>query len=203
MNSDLGRVVRAIISELERSIPQIAATEATVQSSSTSSSSSSTTTPTTQQVANNLPSNPNQNSSSFYSLPDLSSLSIEELSRLDNDPTYLSDFVEESTVMQCLHKQVDDLLDTIETISGKNIRILIQSQLIYLFYIKDENLSKKTQLEELHQATELSRDTMRTLGDRYEHSTKSYQERTEQFAPHHIRVCVRFVANSLNMFTTI
>lgn len=53
-------------------------------------------------------------------MPDLSVLSIEDLSKLNDDPLHLNDFVEELDVLQDFHKQVDVLLEDVEAITGKS-----------------------------------------------------------------------------------
>lgn len=54
-------------------------------------------------------------------IPELRSLTIEELKELDNDPEFLDDFVEELDVVKKLRNDMDILLQEIEAIASKLI----------------------------------------------------------------------------------
>uniref|UniRef100_A0A1B0D392 UBC core domain-containing protein n=3 Tax=Phlebotomus papatasi TaxID=29031 RepID=A0A1B0D392_PHLPP len=93
-HSDLGRIVRAIISELEKFPPKIfgGGEEAP-------------------QVDVNHP------PPAEGLIPELRSLTIDELKELDNDPEFLDDFVEELDVVKKLRNDMDVLLQEIEAIA--------------------------------------------------------------------------------------
>lgn len=97
------------------------ASDAATQSSS-SSSSSSTTTPTTKHTPNESGSSSSLETFAI-ALPDLSTLSIDDLVKLNDDPTHLFDFVEELDMLQGFHKQLDDLIDDVESITGKTFKL--------------------------------------------------------------------------------
>lgn len=74
-----------------------------------------------------MPTNDNTNSnsslvdSSAIELPDLSTLSIDDLAKLNDDPMHMIDFVEELDILQGLNKQLDDLMGDVETITGNHL----------------------------------------------------------------------------------
>lgn len=145
----------------------ISSTDVSAQSSS-SSSSSSTTTPTNNYTQNQSDSNSSL-SSFVFALPDLASLTIDDLAKLNDDPTELSDFVEELDMLQSFHGQLDAIIDEVESIA-------------------EDNLSKKSKLNDLLEESATSRAVMRTLGERYDQANRCYQDRADQFAPQHIKV---------------
>lgn len=54
-------------------------------------------------------------------MPNLSTLSLDELKQLDRDPEFFDDFIEELSVVQHLNKELDSMMNQVETISRKQI----------------------------------------------------------------------------------
>lgn len=52
-------------------------------------------------------------------LPDLYSLSLDELTKLDNDSEFMNDFVEEVTAIRSLNEELDLLMTDVEIIASK------------------------------------------------------------------------------------
>lgn len=61
-------------------------------------------------------------------MPNLSTLSLDELKQLDRDPEFFDDFIEELSVVQHLNKELDSMMNQVETISRKQIHILTISR---------------------------------------------------------------------------
>lgn len=56
-------------------------------------------------------------------MPNLSTLSLDELKQLDRDPEFFDDFIEELSVVQHLNKELDSMMNQVETISRKPIHM--------------------------------------------------------------------------------
>lgn len=59
-------------------------------------------------------------------MPNLSTLSLDELKQLDRDPEFFDDFIEELSVVQHLNKELDSMMNQVETISRKLRRAIIR-----------------------------------------------------------------------------
>lgn len=51
-------------------------------------------------------------------MPNLSTLSLEELKQLDRDPEFFDDFIEEMSVVQHLNEELDSMMNQVENISS-------------------------------------------------------------------------------------
>lgn len=51
------------------------------------------------------------------SMPNLSTLSLDELKQLDRDPEFFDDFIEEMSVVQHLNEELDSMMNQVENIS--------------------------------------------------------------------------------------
>lgn len=52
-------------------------------------------------------------------MPNLSTLSLDELKQLDRDPEFFDDFIEEMSVVQHLNEELDSMMNQVENISRK------------------------------------------------------------------------------------
>lgn len=51
-------------------------------------------------------------------MPNLSTLSLDELKQLDRDPEFFDDFIEEMSVVQHLNEELDSMMNQVENISS-------------------------------------------------------------------------------------
>lgn len=51
-------------------------------------------------------------------MPNLSTLSLDELKQLDRDPEFFDDFIEEMSVVQHLNEELDSMMNQVESISS-------------------------------------------------------------------------------------
>lgn len=125
------------------------------------------------------------------SIPELCNLSLEELQRLDQDPQYLNDFVDEMAVMQRMNRDLDALINNVKTMAT-------------------ESLGCQQRLHDLKSSIELKFDEFQKLGDSYGGLNSLYQKKSEEFAPQHIKellqiavlnadgICDKYVEEFLN-----
>lgn len=157
MHSDLGRVVQAIIREFEKFPPTLwpNASAGSVQPKSTQ------------------PHIPEPNKSS---IPELCNLSLEDLQKLDQDPQYLNDFVDEIVVVQRLQNDLDTLIEDVKVMAT-------------------ENMTREQHLNQLRSTIEEKLDEFRKLGGSYESLSARYQKKSEEFAPQHIKELLQIAAS--------
>lgn len=158
MHSDLGRVVQAIIREFEKFPPPLwpNASAGSIQP---------------KPIQPHLP-EPNKSS-----IPELCNLSLEELQKLDQDPQYLNDFVDEIGVVQRLQNDLDTIIEDIKLMAT-------------------ENLSRKQHMDELRSNIEEKLNEFRKLGGSYESLSARYQKKSEEFAPQHIKELLQIAASN-------
>lgn len=158
LHSDLGRVVQAIIREYEKFPPSL-----------WPSSSSSTSLP--QSTQSHLPELNKSN------IPELCNLSLEELQKLDQDPQYLSDFVDEMSIVQRIQCDLDSSIEDIKTMATAN-------------------LAREQHLNQLRSTLEDKLNEFRRLGGSYESLNMRYQKKSEEFAPQHIKELLQIATSN-------
>lgn len=158
MHSDLGRVVQAIIREFEKFPPPLwpNASAGGVQPK---------------------PAQPHLPEPNKSSIPELCNLSLEELQKLDQDPQYLNDFVDEIGVVQRLQNDLDTIIEDIKLMAT-------------------ENLSRKQHMDELRSNIEEKLNEFRKLGGSFESLSTRYQKKSEEFAPQHIKELLQIAASN-------
>ncbi|XP_059614171.1 vacuolar protein sorting-associated protein 37A [Phlebotomus argentipes] len=155
-HSDLGRIVQAIIREFEKFPPRLFnATEEGIQY--------------TQMDLKQTP-------QAEGSIPELSSLTIDELKELDNDPESLNDFVEELTVVKKLSNELDVLLQDIEAIAK-------------------DNMSQEERMTALREEVTKKMNDFRILGDSYDSLCVQQKKKAEEFSPQHIKELLQIAAS--------
>ncbi|KAM7350540.1 vacuolar protein sorting 37A [Cochliomyia hominivorax] len=117
---------------------------------------------------------PRLNESSF---PNLSTLSLDELKQLDNDPEFFDDFIEEMSVVQQLNEELDSMINQVETISK-------------------ENETKETHLVELKRKLSDDVTTLKHLGEKCDQLNKKYLKKSEEYNPQHIRELLQIAASN-------
>lgn len=159
VHSDLGRVVQAIIREYEKFPPPLDAvhhgTSPTVQS-------------------NPIKTKPNTIQSSIRELCDLT---LDDLTKLNADPAYLNDFVEEMGPIKNLNNDLDTLMNDVGAIAT-------------------ENMSKEVQITNLRQNVTSQLANFVHLGERYESLNQRYQRKSDEFAPQHIKELLQIEAST-------
>ncbi|XP_031638682.1 uncharacterized protein LOC116350852 [Contarinia nasturtii] len=155
LHQDLGRVVQAIIREFEKFPPALWPNGSAMPQSTQS----------------NLP-EPNKSS-----IPELCNLSKEELQKLDKDPQYLSDFVDEMAIIQRLHNDLDTIIEDVKVVAT-------------------ENLTREQHMQQLRSAIEEMLNEFRKLGGSYESLSARYQKKSEEFAPQHIKELLQIAASN-------
>lgn len=161
VHSDLGRVVQAIIREYERFPPALWPT--TLATGATMSQ----------------PSQPHLPELNKSSIPELCNLSLDELQKLDRDPQYLNDFVDEMAVVQRIQNDLDTLIEDIKVMAT-------------------ENISREQHINELRAVLEGKLDEFRKLGGSYETLSIRYQKKSEEFAPQHIKELLQIAASTVD-----
>lgn len=102
---------------------------------------------------------------------------MEELQKLDQDPQYLNDFVDEIAVVQRLHTDLDTLIDDIKVMAT-------------------DNLTHEQHINELRAALESKLNEFRQLGGSYEALSARYQRKSDEFAPQHIKELLQIAASN-------
>lgn len=128
----------------------------------------------------NSPHDPSNSSSprlNDCNFPNLSTLSLEELKQLDNDPEFFEDFIEEMSVVQQLNEELDSMIDQVETISK-------------------ENETKETHLVELKRKLSDDVTTLKHLGEKCDQLNKKYLKKSEEYNPQHIRELLQIAASN-------
>ncbi|XP_036339530.1 vacuolar protein sorting-associated protein 37A-like [Rhagoletis pomonella] len=183
-HSDLGRVVQAVIREYERFPPPVASSGSPINIPTRSGNINTTATPTT--VAAKSLDSSKENSpldsaksskTNDSSLPNLSTLSLDELKQLDSDPQFFDDFIEEMSVVQHLNEELDSMINQVEIISR-------------------ENESKETHLVELKRKLSDDVTALKHLGEKCDQLNKKYLKKSEEYAPQHIRELLQIAASN-------
>lgn len=120
-------------------------------------------------------------------MPNLSTLSLDELKQLDRDPEFFDDFIEELSVVQHLNKELDSMMNQVETISRKLCPAMIRKSLKTYIHT-GENESKGSHLVELKRRLSDDYTALKTLGEKCDQLNKKYLKKSEEYAPQHIRV---------------
>ncbi|XP_055377655.1 vacuolar protein sorting-associated protein 37A [Condylostylus longicornis] len=171
-HSDLGRVVQAIIREFEKFPPPLC--DGNNGNSNTDSLSvSKELSPQENMIY------PAVNKNIFCGqIPsELTKLSLNELKKLDSDPQFFDDFIEELNVVRNLNYDLDTLINQVELIAK-------------------ENTSKEEHLNELK--TKLFQDvnTLKDLGEKCEKLNQKYLKKSEEYAPQHIKELLQIAASN-------
>lgn len=111
------------------------------------------------------------------SIPELCSLSFEELQKLDSDPQYLNDFVDEMAVVQRIQSDLNTLIDDVETVAR-------------------ENLTREQHMQSLRTNIETKLDEFRQLGNVYDSLSNRYQKKSDEFAPQHIKELLQIAVSN-------
>lgn len=159
VHSDLGRVVQAIIREYERFPP-------TLWPGGSNGSS-----------LPQKPAQPHLPEPNKSSIPELCNLTLDELQKLDQDPQYLNDFVDEIGVVQRLHNDLDTLIDDVKAMAS-------------------DNLTSEQRMMELRSAIEGKLNEFQKLGGSYETLNARYQKKSEEFAPQHIKELLQIAVSN-------
>lgn len=99
------------------------------------------------------------------------------MQKLDQDPQYLNDFVDEMAVVQRLHTDLDTVIDDVKVIAT-------------------ENLSHEKHLNELRSGLEGKLNEFRQLGGSYDALSARYQRKSDEFAPQHIKELLQIAASN-------
>lgn len=110
-------------------------------------------------------------------IPELSNLSTEDLQKLNNDPDYLNDFVEEMIIVQKLNDELDRIIGDVETIAR-------------------ENIAQESKLESLRASISAKLTEFVMHGEKYEALNQRYQKKSEEFAPQHIKELLQIAAST-------
>ncbi|XP_043658977.1 vacuolar protein sorting-associated protein 37C [Drosophila teissieri] len=110
-------------------------------------------------------------------MPNLSTLSLDELKQLDRDPEFFDDFIEEMSVVQHLNEELDSMMNQVENISK-------------------ENESKGSHLVELKRRLSDDYTALKTLGEKCDQLNKKYLKKSEEYAPQHIRELLQIAASN-------
>lgn len=162
-HSDLGRIVQAIIREFEKYPPPIVNDNTSPVANGNSGNEGAvglTTINTTEST-----------------IPELSKLSLDELKKLDTDPEFFDDFIEEMSVVQALNNELDTMINEVERISK-------------------ENKSKENHLSDIKIKLKNDFHTLKSLGEKYDKLNLQYKEKSEEFAPQHIRELLQIAASN-------
>ncbi|TMW47906.1 hypothetical protein DOY81_007012 [Sarcophaga bullata] len=128
----------------------------------------------------NSPHDPSNSSSprlNDCNFPNLSTLSLDELKQLDNDPEFFEDFIEEMSVVQQLNEELDSMINQVETISK-------------------ENETKETHLVELKRKLSDDVTTLKHLGEKCDQLNRKYLKKSEEYNPQHIRELLQIAASN-------
>lgn len=110
-------------------------------------------------------------------IPELSNLTTEDLQKLNDDPDYLNDFVEEMNIVQKLNDELDRIIVDVETIAR-------------------ENIAQESKLEHLRANISAKLTEFVMHGDKYEALNQRYQKKSEEFAPQHIKELLQIAAST-------
>ncbi|XP_030382120.1 vacuolar protein sorting-associated protein 37C [Scaptodrosophila lebanonensis] len=110
-------------------------------------------------------------------MPNLSTLSLDELKQLDRDPEFFNDFIEEMSVVQHLNEELDSMMNQVDNISR-------------------ENETKGTHLVELKRRLSDDYTALKTLGEKCDQLNKKYLKKSEEYAPQHIRELLQIAASN-------
>ncbi|XP_022210371.2 vacuolar protein sorting-associated protein 37C [Drosophila obscura] len=110
-------------------------------------------------------------------MPNLSTLSLDELKQLDRDPEFFDDFIEEMSVVQHLNEELDSMMNQVENISR-------------------ENESKGSHLVDLKRRLSDDYTALKTLGEKCDELNKKYLKKSEEYAPQHIRELLQIAASN-------
>lgn len=111
------------------------------------------------------------------SIRELCDLTIDDLIRLNSDPAYLDDFVEEMGAMKNLNSDLNVLMADVGSIAN-------------------ENLSKEAQMLQQRQNVTAHLANFVQLGEQYESLNRRYQKKSEEFAPQHIKELLQIEASN-------
>ncbi|XP_034489861.1 vacuolar protein sorting-associated protein 37C [Drosophila innubila] len=130
-----------------------------------------------QQLANEDNNGVNELQGEDDNMPNLSTLSLDELKQLDRDPEFFDDFIEEMSVVQHLNEELDSMMNQVESISR-------------------ENETKGTHLVELKRRLSDDYTALKTLGEKCDQLNKKYVKKSEEYAPQHIRELLQIAAST-------
>lgn len=120
---------------------------------------------------------PNENKTN---IPNLSTLSLDELKQLDTDPEFFDDFIEEMSVVQQLNEELDSMINQVEIIAR-------------------ENESKEVHLVELKRKLSDDVTTLKNLGEKCDQLNKKYLRKSEEYEPQHIRELLQIAASDADI----
>jgi len=132
-----------------------------------------------------------ENGGEAGNMPNLSTLSLDELKQLDRDPEFFDDFIEEMSVVQHLNEELDSMMNQVENISSGWVQGggLDRDALKPVHpYNLGENESKGSHLVELKRRLSDDYTALKTLGEKCDQLNKKYLKKSEEYAPQHIRV---------------
>nr|XP_016938817.1 vacuolar protein sorting-associated protein 37C [Drosophila suzukii] len=118
-----------------------------------------------------------ENGGEAGNMPNLSTLSLDELKQLDRDPEFFDDFIEEMSVVQHLNEELDSMMNQVENISR-------------------ENESKGSHLVELKRRLSDDYTALKTLGEKCDQLNKKYLKKSEEYAPQHMRELLQIAASN-------
>lgn len=113
-------------------------------------------------------------------IPNLSTLSLDELKQLDTDPEFFDDFIEEMSVVQQLNEELDSMINQVEIIAR-------------------ENESKEVHLVELKRKLSDDVTTLKNLGEKCDQLNKKYLRKSEEYEPQHIRELLQIAASDADV----
>ncbi|KAL1457100.1 hypothetical protein WDU94_001763, partial [Cyamophila willieti] len=165
-HSDLGRVVQAVIRELQLRPPVVTSH---IQSNAAPSNHIPTSSHYSYQQQHH-PSYSNPPQQSLPSdIPGLDELSLTELKLLDGNEDYLNAFVNSLPHIQQLDNVIDSLISTNESLAS-------------------DNLEQEQKLKELSQEMKEKVETLTGLQEKHEVQSHQYDQLVERYSPHSIKV---------------
>lgn len=127
--------------------------------------------------SNNQSVQTNAHAGNASTIPELCNLSLDELRKLDQNPQYLNDFVDELVVVKRFQRDLDALIEE------------VKSQAI-------ENLSCEEHLRQVRESVETKMEEFRVLSTSYESLSARYQRKSDEFAPQHIKELLQIAASN-------
>lgn len=165
--------MRAIIREFEKYPPQIWLTDQTqAQQHNSRTNPHRTHSGQPHRSATSFVQSPIQSN-----IPELMNLTTEDLQKLNDDPDYLNDFVDEMNVVQKLNADLDRVTAEVETIAR-------------------ENIAQESKLEQLRANVSAKVTEFVMHGEKYEALNQRYQKKSEEFAPQHIKELLQIAAST-------
>ncbi|XP_028133627.1 vacuolar protein sorting-associated protein 37A [Diabrotica virgifera virgifera] len=174
VHSDLGRVVQAIIREFQRNPPPLVISHSINMSPTSPINGEIRASPVNYQTFTNIknfsPPSHSTQSTSFQSLaiPDLSTLNLEELKFLSENPDRQDEFIDEMPLIKEQNKALGDIIQQVEEMA-------------------EANLTREEKLHELQKCVGTTIEELAKLAFENERLHTIYQQLYDKYAPRNIQ----------------